>query len=123
MSTPVSLLIINPNTTQSMTDGLKASLDPLTPPGATLTYWTAPEEYGAPPMITDIGTGVASADACIRALKEQRYIEKYDGFLVCCCTYAFNDFSGLPISGDAQGGREWKSELQNSCIRGALFEI
>lgn len=85
---PVKLLVINPNTTRSMTQGLKDALEPLTPPGTALTFYTAPAELGAPPAISDIYTGVQSAQACARdIIHEKKLLDLYDGFLVCCCTY------------------------------------
>lgn len=82
MSQPISLLIINPNSSASVTDGLRQILAP--PPGSTLTFYTAPPS--APPSINDATTGVLSAAACFADINAQDLIAKYDGFLVCCCT-------------------------------------
>lgn len=97
---PVKLLIINPNTTQSMTQGLRNALIPLTPPGTQLTFYTAPAELGAPPAISDISTGVQSAQACARDIvNEKKLLDVYDGFLVCCCEFSVRFFltSGFPF--------------------------
>ncbi|KAF6757051.1 Asp/Glu/hydantoin racemase [Ephemerocybe angulata] len=83
-SSGIALLVINPNTTVAMTEGLRTALSPLTPPDATLTFYTAPAEYGAPHAITDIATGVASAHACFRDITEKKLLDQYDGFLVSC---------------------------------------
>ena len=81
MSENVALLVINPNSTASVTDGLRAILPP--PPGATLEFYTAPRN--APPAISDATTGVLSAAACFTDLTANGALDKYDGFLVCCC--------------------------------------
>ncbi|KAF8962713.1 Asp/Glu/hydantoin racemase [Flammula alnicola] len=80
MSAGVSLLVINPNSSQSVSVGLEAVLVP--PPGATLHFYTAPSN--APPSINDATTGVLSAAACFADIQQRRLIDKYDGFLVCC---------------------------------------
>ncbi|TFK40043.1 Asp/Glu/hydantoin racemase [Crucibulum laeve] len=77
-----SLLIINPNSTQSVTEGLKEALGPITPPGTTLTFYTAPSN--APPSINDATTGVLTAAACIEDIEAKGLINQFDGFLVCC---------------------------------------
>ena len=85
MSSPtgIKLLIINPNSSGSVTDGLKSILK--SPPGVNLTFYNPAPNTGAPPSINDISTGVASAQACIVDLEKKGAIEEYDGFLVCCC--------------------------------------
>ncbi|KAK0227302.1 Asp/Glu/hydantoin racemase [Armillaria nabsnona] len=57
---PASILVINPNSSQSITDGLKVA-----PPEARLTFYMAPSH--ARPFII-----------------EKQLLEKHDGFLVCC---------------------------------------
>ena len=81
MSSTVSLLVINPNSTESLTDGLREVLVP--PPGTELTFYTAPSN--APPSINDWTTGVQSGAACFADIQGKGLIDKYDGFLVCCC--------------------------------------
>ncbi|KAF9485251.1 hypothetical protein BDN70DRAFT_871658 [Pholiota conissans] len=80
MSDTISLLVINPNSSESMTTGLKQVLVP--PPGVTLNFYTAPSH--APPSINDVTTGVLSGAACFADIQEKKLIEQYDGFLVCC---------------------------------------
>jgi Asp/Glu/hydantoin racemase len=85
MSDTISLLVINPNSSASMTDGLLQNLVP--PPGVTLAFYTAPAS--APPSINDATTGVLSAAACFADIQKEGIIERYDGFLVCCCARVF----------------------------------
>jgi Asp/Glu/hydantoin racemase len=80
---PTSILIINPNSSQSVTDGLEQALQ--APPETTLTFYTAPPN--APPSINDITGGTLSATACFLDIIEKGLIDKYDGFLVSCCEY------------------------------------
>ncbi|RXW20373.1 hypothetical protein EST38_g5478 [Candolleomyces aberdarensis] len=99
------LLIINPNTTQSMTQGLRDALIPLTPPGTHLTFYTAPAELGASPAISDISTGIQSAQACAKdIIYEKKLLDVYDGFLVCCfsdhpLTHALREHTKKPVVG------------------------
>lgn len=69
-----------------MTDGLRQILVP--PPGVTLDFYTAPTS--APPSINDVTTGVLSAAACFADVQKEGVTDKYDGFLVCCCTRVFS---------------------------------
>ncbi|KAJ6604414.1 Asp/Glu/hydantoin racemase [Mycena vulgaris] len=77
---PTSILVINPNSSQSVTDGLEEALR--VPPETTLTFYTAPGD--APPSINDATTGTISAAVCFRDIVEKGLIDKYDGFLVSC---------------------------------------
>jgi Asp/Glu/hydantoin racemase len=79
----MKLLIINPNSTQDITDGIAESLDPHCPANAELTYFTAPAH--APTAIRDYVTGIQTAAACFDGLVKIQAFEKFDGFLVCCC--------------------------------------
>ena len=82
----MSILIINPNSSASITSGLEEALQPLCPPGIQCDFYTGPAEGGgAPPAIQDLRTGIASAQACYADLQIKVCLEKYDGFLVCCC--------------------------------------
>lgn len=82
----VNLLVINPNSSESITNGLQASLGPLTPPGARLSYFTAPPH--APKAIINTVTAIQTAAFCYEALLESGALSKYDGFLICCCKCA-----------------------------------
>lgn len=63
---PITILIINPNSSESMTDGLKPMLTDLTTPNLTLEFYTAPQT--APPSIDDAETSALSASATLPAL-------------------------------------------------------
>ncbi|KAK0435206.1 Asp/Glu/hydantoin racemase [Armillaria borealis] len=77
---PASILVINPNSSQLITDGLAETL--VAPPEAKLTFYTAPSH--APPSINDIVTANLTATACFQDILEKQLLEKHDGFLVCC---------------------------------------
>ncbi|KAJ7462613.1 hypothetical protein B0H11DRAFT_2285408 [Mycena galericulata] len=74
---PTSILVINPNSSKSVTYGLETVLR--APPETTLSFYTAPE--GAVKEITDATTGTLSAAACFGDIIEKGLIEEYDGFL------------------------------------------
>ncbi|KAJ7783526.1 Asp/Glu/Hydantoin racemase-domain-containing protein [Mycena maculata] len=77
---PTSILVINPNSSKSVTVGLEEELK--TPPETTLAFYTAPAN--APPSIDDATTGVLSAAACFHDILRKGLIDQYDGFLVSC---------------------------------------
>ena len=79
---PRSILVINPNSSESVTSGLRDTLSP--PPDTTLTFYTAPSH--APPSINDLTTANLTATACFKDIRAKGLVELYDGFLVCCCT-------------------------------------
>jgi Asp/Glu/hydantoin racemase len=83
----MQLLVINPNSSKSITDGLKESLDAITPPETQLLYFTAPAH--APKAISNVITANQTATACYEALVKSGAIQKYDGFLVSCCKSFF----------------------------------
>jgi Asp/Glu/hydantoin racemase len=74
------ILLINPNSTRSMTEACLASLKPYLPEHCTVTGFTAP--YPAPTAIESYSDAVLSAETCLRALAPLN--EKYDAFLVAC---------------------------------------
>ncbi|KAF5327630.1 hypothetical protein D9619_004323 [Psilocybe cf. subviscida] len=76
----IKLLVINPNSTESMTQGLRDVLMP--PPRTTLDFYTAPTD--APDSIKDATTGILSGAACFTDILRKGLVEQYDGFLVCC---------------------------------------
>ncbi|GAA5832369.1 hypothetical protein JCM3766R1_002398 [Sporobolomyces carnicolor] len=78
----MQLLIINPNSTSDITDGIADSLNPHCPPNVELTYFTAPSH--APTAIRDYVTGIQTATACFEELVKTQAFDKFDGFLVCC---------------------------------------
>ena len=60
------ILVVNPNSSSSITDRLSASIEP--PPGVQLTWWTAPSE--APPSIDDEETSDSSTAVCLPRILE-----------------------------------------------------
>ncbi|KAK3680442.1 Protein dcg1 [Vermiconidia calcicola] len=74
-----SILIINPNTTTSMTDALKPLVDSLDFHTTHFAYFTAPSGV---PSINNEDDAAVSAKACLPALIEK--LDDYNGFLVCC---------------------------------------
>ncbi|MCJ1319850.1 hypothetical protein MMC15_005186 [Xylographa vitiligo] len=96
---PISILLINPNSTPHMTTACLTSLAPTLPTGVTVTGFTAPQP--APSAIEGHLDGVLSAAECIRALLPYLHDDdesselaevgargtdkpKYDAFLVAC---------------------------------------
>lgn len=84
----MKVLVINPNSTQSVTDGLQAALDPVAPPGVELGYFTAPPH--APPSSHTFHLSCLTAVYCFEKLEKIGAFEKYDAFLVCCCKSPIN---------------------------------
>lgn len=84
------LLIINPNSSVCMTDGMKANIDSIFFKGEDhdnidITYFTGPKE--APPQIDGVTSSIQSMNACLPILREitsQFYYDKFDGILVGC---------------------------------------
>ncbi|KAJ3767070.1 Asp/Glu/hydantoin racemase [Lentinula raphanica] len=98
--TCIRLLIINPNSTKSVTDGLEEVLTP--PPQTELTFYTAPKN--APPSINDMVTANLTATACFLDIQEKKLLDRYDGFLVCCfsdhpLTYMLRETTVKPTIG------------------------
>lgn len=85
MSAPIKLLIINPNSTRSITAGLEEALNPVCPPGVELTFYTAPAH--APPSINDFVTASLTGVACYEDIVGRNLTKEFDGFLVCCCQF------------------------------------
>ncbi|KAM0749686.1 hypothetical protein T439DRAFT_326564 [Meredithblackwellia eburnea MCA 4105] len=78
----MSILVINPNTTASMTDGVKAVIAPLAT--STPEYLTAPS---GPPSINNGEDCHASADSVLAHLLATPALidpSKVSGFLICC---------------------------------------
>ncbi|OCH92051.1 hypothetical protein OBBRIDRAFT_791683 [Obba rivulosa] len=81
-STPAStsILIINPNSTRSMTAALAPLLADLTHPGLALHFHTGPPD--APPSINDAETSAASAAATLPSVLP--LLAAHDAVLVAC---------------------------------------
>jgi hypothetical protein len=80
----MKILVINPNSTESVTVGLKEALDPVAPPGVELGYFTAPSK--APPSSHTFHLSCLCGVYCFEELLSIGAFEEYDAFLVCCCS-------------------------------------
>jgi Asp/Glu/hydantoin racemase len=81
---PMRLLLVNPNSSQSITAALRDTITPFTPSNTTLSFFTP--SYG-PPGIHDVATAQESCAACMAELigpKARLDISEYDGVLVSC---------------------------------------
>lgn len=92
-------LIINPNSSQSVTDNLKDILP--TPPATHLTFYTGPPN--APPEIDGPETSRESTEACLPDLLAH-HVDHYDGYLVCCYSdhpliYELRKHTSKPVLG------------------------
>lgn len=97
MTTP-SILIINPNSSKSVTENLKQILQP--PSDITYSFFTAPEE--SPAQVDSWTTEIESASACIKALEP--LLSEHDGFLVGCygdhpLIYLLRERTSKPVLG------------------------
>lgn len=94
----MSILIINPNSSVSVTETLKEILDPA--PDVTYSFFTAPPE--GPLEINSHSTEVTSAAVCLEALKP--VLGQHDAFLVACYSdhpliYALREHTDKPVLG------------------------
>jgi Asp/Glu/hydantoin racemase len=82
----VHLLVLNPNSSSSITRSLEALLGRSPTPGVRLSFLTGPEGE-APQAIDDEASAERSAKACKRMLdeEERELAGQVDGVLVCCC--------------------------------------
>ncbi|KAG8928888.1 hypothetical protein FRC02_006259 [Tulasnella sp. 418] len=78
MTNIISILVINPNSSQSVTDILESSIP--APPGTSLSFFTGPSE--APSAINDEETAQQSLKACLPLLLNTQHT--YDAYLVAC---------------------------------------
>ncbi|KAK8241638.1 Asp/Glu/hydantoin racemase [Phyllosticta capitalensis] len=77
---PRSILIINPNSTESMTKALEPVVKALGYPDTLHTFFTGPPN--SPPSINDLPTIAASASACLPHLRP--LLPTHSAFLVAC---------------------------------------
>ena len=86
-SRPHQILLINPNSTRSMTDNMMNALRPIIPPNVELTAYTAP--YPAPTAIESTTDAIMSTEAVLRDLAKHaasngETVQNYDGMIVAC---------------------------------------
>ncbi|KAK1916837.1 hypothetical protein CFE70_002829 [Pyrenophora teres f. teres 0-1] len=74
-----TILIINPNSTEQMTNGLKPLVDGLQFTDTAHEYFTAPS---GPKSINNEDDAAESVEHCLPALRKD--LERYHGFLVAC---------------------------------------
>ena len=84
---PSQILLINPNSTRSMTENMLTAVRPSLPPHIELTGYTAP--YPAPLAIESLTDAVMSTETCLRDLAKYssangETIQNYDGMIVAC---------------------------------------
>ncbi|CDR40802.1 CYFA0S05e04654g1_1 [Cyberlindnera fabianii] len=96
----MKLLIINPNSSKSVTDNLEEILP--VPPQSHLSFYTGPSD--APPEIDGPETSKKSCETCLRDIKEKELYKHYDGYLVCCYSdhpliYELRKLTDKPILG------------------------
>ncbi|KAH5153098.1 hypothetical protein HBH69_131560 [Parastagonospora nodorum] len=77
---PISILLINPNSSAHMTDACLKNVSTKIPPGVTVYGFTAPPP--APSAIEGRVDGVLSAAECLRNIVPIKH--RFDAFLVCC---------------------------------------
>lgn len=75
-----SILIINPNSSVSVSNNLRLTITP--PPGFSLEFYTAPPN--APKEISGTETLTQSEKAALPDILEKRLLDAHDGFLVAC---------------------------------------
>lgn len=84
MSPPTRLLLVNPNSSRSITAALRTALEPHTPPACELDFFNP---SNGPRGIHDAVTAEESTNACLSEIvgKDAKVdISGYDGVLVCC---------------------------------------
>lgn len=92
------LLVVNPNSSKSMTDALKPLIKPI--PSFEIDYYTGPPS--SPPEIDGYETSKQSTEACFPELKDK--VADYDGILIACYSdhpliYKLKEITSKPILG------------------------
>jgi Asp/Glu/hydantoin racemase len=78
----ISILLINPNSTPSMTAACVSTLASSLPQDCTVVGFTAPKPSAS--AIESAADAVLSSERCIRALREESETERFDAMLVAC---------------------------------------
>ncbi|EXJ93956.1 hypothetical protein A1O1_02349 [Capronia coronata CBS 617.96] len=84
---PHQILLINPNSTRSMTEACLNSIRPIIPTGVEVTGYTAP--YPAPTAIESATDAIMSTEAVLRDLAKHaasngETVQNFDGMIVAC---------------------------------------
>ncbi|KDQ60433.1 hypothetical protein JAAARDRAFT_126183 [Jaapia argillacea MUCL 33604] len=98
-----TILVINPNSSKSVTEGLRAALKPLEEPFGQqlkINYLYCTGHPDAPPSIDDAVTSTLSAAACFPYIP----YDQHEGFLVCCfsdhpLTHMLRQVTDKPVVG------------------------
>nr|POE47797.1 uncharacterized protein c1f7.10 [Quercus suber] len=119
-----AILVINPNMSQSMTDGLRPLITSLRfDDVSALEYDSAadiPAKIEGVPSINNEDDAAVSAAACLPTLLSQ--LDKYDGFLVCC--YSHHPLvSQLRTEIDKIGGKQIVTGIFEASIATCLQSI
>ena len=89
MAEPSRILIYNPNSSQSILDGLKSILEPIKEDGIEIDYRSGPNS--APESINDVITSIQSSkvgfDDLIGKDKGEKLSKTYKAILVCCFSH------------------------------------
>ncbi|KAI3405628.2 DCG1 [Candida oxycetoniae] len=102
----ISLLIINPNCSEKVTDNLQKVLSFVSTNDAFLSFYTAP--ITAPKEITNEQTSLESEAVVLADFKKrQEFFSKFDGFMVCCYSNhplikSLTELTGKPVLGIMQ---------------------
>ncbi|OCF39401.1 hypothetical protein I317_06829 [Kwoniella heveanensis CBS 569] len=86
----ISLLVVNPNSSSSITRAIERSLRPHVPPGTSVEFFNP---VTGPAGISDEATAKSSCIACMSELRDR--VHQYNGVLVAC-------FSEHPLIGALQ---------------------
>ncbi|CAO1634476.1 unnamed protein product [Sympodiomycopsis kandeliae] len=78
----IDVLVLNPNSSDSITMNLRQLLESTRPPGVKYTYMTGPPS--APSSISDPPTSILSAQTCFEMLVAQDIPSTKSAILVCC---------------------------------------
>ncbi|WVQ92943.1 hypothetical protein IAU59_000004 [Kwoniella sp. CBS 9459] len=76
---PLSILVVNPNSSSSITQAIERSLRPHVPPSALVDFFNPST---GPAGISDDATARSSCEACLSELQSR--MDAYDGILVAC---------------------------------------
>ncbi|CDK29701.1 unnamed protein product [Kuraishia capsulata CBS 1993] len=119
--TAKTLLIINPNSSKSVTDNLEQILKPI--PEIEFQFFTGPSS--APPEIDGPETSHQSTEACFPILKE-KYLGRFDGYLVCCYSdhpliYKLREVTTKPVLGIFQATMLYSLAYAGSAYKFAIL--
>lgn len=97
------ILVLNPNSSSSVTDNLKVILS--APPNVEFGFYTGPST--SPREIIDVPTSIESEQACLKDILGSDLLDSYDAILVCCYSdhpliHSLAQHTKIPILGIMQ---------------------